>query len=31
MILDENDYDSFVETHEQFRHDWEMLDKVGLL
>ncbi|GMF25455.1 unnamed protein product [Phytophthora lilii] len=27
VILDESDYDSFVETHEQFRQDWEMLDK----
>ncbi|KAF4141167.1 hypothetical protein GN958_ATG09642 [Phytophthora infestans] len=27
IILDESDYDSFVETHEQFRQDWEMLDK----
>ncbi|ETO62144.1 hypothetical protein F444_19922 [Phytophthora nicotianae P1976] len=27
IILDESDYDAFVETHEQFRQDWEMLDK----
>ncbi|EEY65384.1 uncharacterized protein PITG_17043 [Phytophthora infestans T30-4] len=27
IILDDSDYDSFVETHEQFRQDWEMLDK----
>ncbi|KAG6582968.1 RER1 protein [Phytophthora cinnamomi] len=27
VILDESDYDSFVETHEQFRQDWEILDK----
>ncbi|RLN52600.1 hypothetical protein BBP00_00009564 [Phytophthora kernoviae] len=27
VILDDSDYDSFVEMHEQFRHDWEMLDK----
>ncbi|GMF48025.1 unnamed protein product [Phytophthora fragariaefolia] len=30
VILDESDYDSFVETHEQFRQDWETLDKVSL-
>ncbi|KAG1695164.1 hypothetical protein DVH05_020805 [Phytophthora capsici] len=27
MILDATDYDAFVETYEQFRQDWEMLDK----
>uniref|UniRef100_H3H4B7 Uncharacterized protein n=1 Tax=Phytophthora ramorum TaxID=164328 RepID=H3H4B7_PHYRM len=27
VVLDESDYDSFLETHEQFRQDWEMLDK----
>ncbi|KAL3656823.1 hypothetical protein V7S43_018280 [Phytophthora oleae] len=28
VILDATDYDVFVETHEQFRQDWETLDKV---
>ncbi|KAG7377631.1 hypothetical protein PHYPSEUDO_011378 [Phytophthora pseudosyringae] len=27
VILDEGDFDSFMETHEHFRQDWEMLDK----
>ncbi|TDH69556.1 hypothetical protein CCR75_005023 [Bremia lactucae] len=27
VILDVNDYDSFVETHEQFQRDWQLLDK----
>ncbi|OWY90860.1 hypothetical protein PHMEG_00040817 [Phytophthora megakarya] len=29
VILDESDYDSYVDTHEQFRQDWEVLDKVS--
>lgn len=27
VILDDSDYDSFAETYEQFRRDWEVLDK----
>lgn len=27
-IIDDADYDAFVEQHEAFRQDWEMLDKV---
>ncbi|CAI5700752.1 hypothetical protein KXD40_007142 [Peronospora effusa] len=27
VILDESDYELFVETHQHFWHDWEMLDK----
>ncbi|KAG7385836.1 hypothetical protein PHYBOEH_008887 [Phytophthora boehmeriae] len=27
VILDDSDYNSFVDMHEQFRQDWEVLDK----
>lgn len=31
VVLDEEDYDTFVQQHEGFRADWETLDKVSLL
>ncbi|RLN73216.1 hypothetical protein BBJ28_00015163 [Nothophytophthora sp. Chile5] len=31
VILDESDYESFLESHERFRQDWELLDKVRVV